>query len=113
MAARRGGEHAAVALRLLGGGPAARRAAAGPAGVDLGRPRATRAAPHRRVERRRGGRDPGAAGPRLELRIAQQAPEDGFGVFTYVQPPSGLLVELASSAVRPMFERWFAGGELR
>jgi len=48
-----------------------------------------------------------------ELRIAQQPPEDGFGVFTYVQPPSGLLVELVSSAVRPMFERWFAGGELR
>jgi len=48
-----------------------------------------------------------------ELRIAQQPPEDGFGVFTYVQPPSGLLVELVSSAVRPMFERWFAGGALR
>ena len=46
------------------------------------------------------------------LRIAQRAPEDGYGVFTYVQPPSGLLVELVSSAVEPMFARWFAGGPL-
>ncbi|WP_116997216.1 VOC family protein [Desertimonas flava] len=46
------------------------------------------------------------------LQLAQQAPEDGYGVFTYVQPPSGLLVELVWSAVEPMFSRWFAGGEL-
>jgi catechol 2,3-dioxygenase-like lactoylglutathione lyase family enzyme len=46
------------------------------------------------------------------LRLAQRDPADGYGVFTYLQPPSGLLVELVSSAVRPMFERWFAGGPL-
>ena len=46
------------------------------------------------------------------LRIAQRAPQDGFGVFTYVQPPSGLLVELVWSGVKPMFDRWFAGGPL-
>jgi len=46
------------------------------------------------------------------LRLAQRDPEDGYGVFTYVQPPSGLLVELVSTAVQPMFERWFAGGPL-
>ncbi len=46
------------------------------------------------------------------LRLAQRDPADGYGVFTYVQPPSGLLVELVSTAVRPMFERWFAGGPL-
>jgi lactoylglutathione lyase len=46
------------------------------------------------------------------LRLAQRAPADGYGVFTYVQPPSGLLVELVSTAVKPMFERWFAGGPL-
>jgi hypothetical protein len=47
------------------------------------------------------------------LRIAQQAPEDGYGVFTYVQPPgSQMLVELVWSAVKPMFDRWFAGGPL-
>lgn len=46
------------------------------------------------------------------LRLAQQRPEDGYGAFTYVQPPSGLLVELVWSGIRPMFERWFAGGSL-
>jgi catechol 2,3-dioxygenase-like lactoylglutathione lyase family enzyme len=46
------------------------------------------------------------------LRIAQRDPADGYGVFTYVQPPSGLLVELVSTAVKPMFDRWFAGGSL-
>jgi catechol 2,3-dioxygenase-like lactoylglutathione lyase family enzyme len=46
------------------------------------------------------------------LRLAQRDPADGYGVFTYVQPPSGLLVELVSTAVKPMFERWFAGGQL-
>ena len=47
------------------------------------------------------------------LRLAQRTPADGYGVFTYVQPPSGLLVELVATSVRPMFERWFAGGPLR
>jgi catechol 2,3-dioxygenase-like lactoylglutathione lyase family enzyme len=46
------------------------------------------------------------------LRLAQTSPDDGYGVFTYVQPPSGLLVEFVSSAVAPMFDRWFAGGPL-
>lgn len=46
------------------------------------------------------------------LLLAQTAPEDGYGVFTYVQPPSGLLVEFVWSAVKPMFDRWFAGGPL-
>jgi len=46
------------------------------------------------------------------LQLAQRPPEAGYGVFTYVQPPSGLLVELVSSAIEPMFSRWFAGGPL-
>ncbi len=46
------------------------------------------------------------------LRLAQAPPERGYGVFTYLQPPSGLLVELVWSAVEPMFARWFAGGPL-
>jgi catechol 2,3-dioxygenase-like lactoylglutathione lyase family enzyme len=46
------------------------------------------------------------------LRLAQLDPADGYGAFTYVQPPSGLLVELVWSAIQPMFERWFAGGPL-
>jgi catechol 2,3-dioxygenase-like lactoylglutathione lyase family enzyme len=47
-----------------------------------------------------------------KLLIAQRTPEDGYGVFTYVQPPSGLLVELVSSAAKPRFEQWWAGGSL-
>ncbi len=46
------------------------------------------------------------------LAMAQASPEKGFGAFTYVQPPSGLIVELVWSAIQPMFERWFAGGPL-
>ena len=46
------------------------------------------------------------------LRMAQRPPDDGYGGFTYVQPPSGLIVELVTTAIRPMFERWFAGGPL-
>lgn len=46
------------------------------------------------------------------LLMAQSAPENGFGAFTYLQPPSGLVVELVWSVIAPMFDRWFAGGEL-
>ena len=46
------------------------------------------------------------------LVLAGRDPAEGYGHFTYVQPPSGLLVELVSTHVRPMFERWFAGGPL-
>jgi catechol 2,3-dioxygenase-like lactoylglutathione lyase family enzyme len=52
-----------------------------------------------------------AAGWRL--RLAQRSPAAGYGALTYVEPPSGLLVELVSSALEPMFTRWFAGGPLR
>jgi hypothetical protein len=47
------------------------------------------------------------------LLVAGKAPEEGYGGFTYVLPPSGMLVELVSSAAQPMFARWFAGGDLR
>ena len=43
---------------------------------------------------------------------AQNAPDSGYGAFTYVAPPSGLIVELVWSAIEPMFQRWFAGGSL-
>ena len=46
------------------------------------------------------------------LRLAQRGPAEGYGSFTYVQPPSGLIVELVWSRIRPMFDRWFAGGPL-
>ena len=43
---------------------------------------------------------------------SQASPEDGYGVFAYVQPPSGLIVELVWSAAEPRFQRWWAGGSL-
>jgi catechol 2,3-dioxygenase-like lactoylglutathione lyase family enzyme len=49
-----------------------------------------------------------AAGWKLEM--AQKAPEDGYGSMTYVRSPSGFLLEPVSAAVRPRFERWWAGG---
>jgi catechol 2,3-dioxygenase-like lactoylglutathione lyase family enzyme len=48
-----------------------------------------------------------------KLAAAGASPENGYGNFTYVVPPSGLIVELVNSAIEPMFERWFAGGPLR
>jgi catechol 2,3-dioxygenase-like lactoylglutathione lyase family enzyme len=46
------------------------------------------------------------------LAAAGRPPEQGFGSFTYVVPPSGLIVELVNAALEPMFDRWFAGGPL-
>jgi Glyoxalase/Bleomycin resistance protein/Dioxygenase superfamily len=46
------------------------------------------------------------------LVAAYSAPEDGFGVFTYVESASGFVLELVDVAVQPMFERWWNGGEL-
>ena len=33
---------------------------------------------------------------------------EGYGIFTYLRPPSGLIVELVDSAVRPFFEHWWS-----
>ena len=46
------------------------------------------------------------------LVAGQAAPADGFGAFTYVAPPSGVIVELVWDVLEPMFERWWAGGAL-
>jgi lactoylglutathione lyase len=46
------------------------------------------------------------------LVAAQKSPDEGYGAFTYVAPPSGLIVELVWDAIEPMFQRWFAGGPL-
>ena len=42
---------------------------------------------------------------------AQRDPDagEGHGVFTYLQPPTGLIVELVGRAVLPHFEQWWAG----
>jgi len=51
-----------------------------------------------------------AAGWALEL--AQLPPGEGYGAFTYVRSQSGVLIEPVWSGLRPMFERWWAGGDL-
>ncbi len=61
--------------------------------------------------------DPGAETERLlaqgwTLEMAANAPEDGYGRFTYVRSPAGLLVEPVAASSRERFEAWWAGGEL-
>lgn len=46
------------------------------------------------------------------LEMAAAAPEDGYGRFTYVRSPAGLLVEPVAAASRQRFEAWWAGGTL-
>jgi catechol 2,3-dioxygenase-like lactoylglutathione lyase family enzyme len=46
------------------------------------------------------------------LEAASRPPEEGYGAFTYVRSPSGVLVEPVSTVVRPAFEQWWAGGDL-
>ncbi|MEM9132682.1 MAG: VOC family protein [Actinomycetota bacterium] len=41
---------------------------------------------------------------------AAAAPEDGYGGFSYVEPPTGVRVELVDDAIRPSFEAWWAAG---
>lgn len=43
------------------------------------------------------------------LVAAQHAPDAGYGVMTYVQAPTAMIVELVSEAALPRFERWWAG----
>jgi len=46
------------------------------------------------------------------VAAAGAPPDDGYGAYTYVVPPSGPIVELVLGAVEPMFEHWWAGGTL-
>lgn len=41
---------------------------------------------------------------------SQHSPDDGFGVFAYVVPPTGMIVELVHAAALPHFEQWWADG---
>lgn len=45
-----------------------------------------------------------------QVAAAAAAPEDGYGVFVYVVPPSGPIIELVSSVIEPGFEAWWAAG---
>ena len=46
---------------------------------------------------------------------AQRDPNDGngFGAFSYLQPPSGLIIELVDRAVLPFFEQWWGAALLK
>lgn len=41
---------------------------------------------------------------------AAAPPDDGYGAWAYLQPPSGMLVEVVSSALLAVFEPWWAEG---
>ena len=51
-----------------------------------------------------------AQGWRLEMAAA--SPEQGYGRFTYMRSPSGILVEPLNRSSKPRFEAWWAGGDL-
>lgn len=46
------------------------------------------------------------------VEFAGDVPAKGYGGFTYVRSPSGLLVETLSTLAKRRFERWWAGGDL-
>ena len=48
------------------------------------------------------------------VELAGRAPEEGYGGFTYVRSPAGVLFEpeLSGAGARERFERWYAGGSL-
>ncbi len=41
------------------------------------------------------------------LVAAQKRPEEGFGMFAYLAPPNGMVLELVDGRVRPHFEAWW------
>ncbi len=47
-----------------------------------------------------------------QVAAAAASPDDGYGAFAYVVPPSGPIVELVWSAIEPAFESWWSGGRL-
>ena len=46
------------------------------------------------------------------LELSANPPDEGYGRFSYVRSPQGVLVEPVSVASRARFERWWAGGSL-
>ena len=47
-----------------------------------------------------------------KVAAAGAPPDDGYGAFTYVVPPSGPIVELVWSVIEPRFQAWWDGGSL-
>lgn len=46
------------------------------------------------------------------VELAAASPDDGYGGFTYIRSPSGVIVETVSALAKPRFERWWSGGDL-
>ena len=44
------------------------------------------------------------------LVAAQKSPEEEFGMWTYLSPPSGLIVELVDATIEPHFMAWWSAG---
>ncbi|MGB5756477.1 MAG: VOC family protein [Acidimicrobiales bacterium] len=44
---------------------------------------------------------------------ASAPPEDGYGPWAYLRPPSGVIVEVVSEAIKAHFEPWWAEGLAR
>jgi lactoylglutathione lyase len=45
-----------------------------------------------------------------DLLGSAKSPEEGYASMAYLAPPSGTIVELVTSANKPRFDRWYAGG---
>jgi catechol 2,3-dioxygenase-like lactoylglutathione lyase family enzyme len=43
---------------------------------------------------------------------AQAGPDQGYGTYSYLQSPSGLVVEPVWAAAKPRFEKWWATGSM-
>ena len=48
-----------------------------------------------------------------ELVAAYHSPDEGYGFFAYLRPPSGLIVELVDRAILPHFDAWWAAASAR
>ncbi len=53
-------------------------------------------------------------GQGFTVELAGMSPEEGYGAFTYVRSPGGVLFEPESGlhGAKERFERWYAGGSL-
>ncbi|MCH1512716.1 MAG: VOC family protein [Acidimicrobiales bacterium] len=47
-----------------------------------------------------------------DLLASAKSPEEGYAGMAYLAPPSGTIVELVTPAIKPKFERWWAGEPL-
>lgn len=43
---------------------------------------------------------------------SSKSPDEGYGLFAYMQATDGMIFEFVTSEGKPLFERWWAGGDL-